>query len=264
LQEYDCRIANNLVRYIKLLSDKGAKVFFRPQPELLPLLSNLEGVTELITTEKDISQFNFHCSLLSLPLAFKTDSTSIPSNIPYLTANDSKKEFWQKRLSTVTGPKVGLVWNGGFRSKQPELWSVNSRRNIPFDQIAKISVLGVNYISLQKGEKAEKEIENLQSDLWPSNNFYNYGKELKDFSDTAALISNLDLIISVDTSTAHLAAAMGKPVWILNRFDNCWRWLAEGDHTSWYPTARLYRQKINGDWDTVLDDVKKDLISFFN
>ena len=251
-------------RYIKLLADKGAKVFFRPQPELLTLLSNLEGVTELIATDKDSSQFDFHCSLMSLPLGFKTDSTTIPRNIPYLTANNSKKEYWQNRLSNIVGPKVGLIWNGGFRSKQPELWSVNNRRNIPFDQIARLNSAGINYFSLQKGEKAENEIENLQSHLWPSNNFYNYSKELKDFSDTAALISCLDLIISVDTSTAHLAAAMGKPVWILNRYDNCWRWLEEGDHTLWYPTARLYRQKISGEWDTVLDDVKKDLISFFN
>jgi ADP-heptose:LPS heptosyltransferase len=88
--------------------------------------------------------------------------------------------------------------------------------------------------------------------------------ELDDFSDTAALISCLDLIISVDTSTAHLAAAMGKPVWILNRHDNCWRWLEDGDHSLWYPTAKLYRQKISGEWDTVLEDVKMDLITFFN
>jgi hypothetical protein len=201
---------------------------------------------------------------MSLPLAFQTDSGSIPSNIPYLTANKTKAEYWQSRLSNVNGPKVGLVWNGGFRSNQPELWSVNNRRNIPFDQISRLNSTGINYFSLQKGGKAENEIKNLQSHLWPSNNFYNYSNELKDFSDTAALISCLDLIISVDTSTAHLAAAMGKPVWILNRHDNCWRWLESGDHSLWYPTARLYRQKISGDWDTVLEDVTKDIITFFN
>ena len=201
---------------------------------------------------------------MSLPLAFNTDSTSIPSNIPYLTANNSKKEYWQDRLSNIAGPKVGLIWSGGYRSKQPELWSVNNRRNISFDQIARLNSAGINYFSLQKGEKAENEIENLQSHIWPSNNFYNYSKELKDFSDTAALISCLDLIISVDTSTAHLAGAMGKPVWILNRYDNCWRWLEDGDRSLWYPTARLYRQKISGEWNTVLEDVKDDLITFFN
>ena len=251
-------------RYIKLLADKGAKVFFRPQPELLTLLSNLEGVTELIASDRDSSQFDFHCSLMSLPLAFQTDSESIPSNIPYLTANKTKAKYWQSLLSNITGPKVGLIWNGGFRSKQPELWSVNNRRNISFDQISKLNSTGINYFSLQKGGKAENEIKNLQSHLWPLNNFYNYSNELNDFSDTAALISCLDLIISVDTSTAHLAAAMGKPVWILNRHDNCWRWLEDGDHSLWYPTARLYRQKISGEWDTVIEDVKKDLITFFN
>lgn len=251
-------------RYIKLLADKNAKVFFRPQPELLALLSNLEGVTELIKTDIDSSKFDFHCSLMSLPLAFNTDFTTIPSDIPYLTANNSKKEYWQDRLSNIASPKVGLIWSGGFRSKQPELWSVNNRRNISFDQIARLNTAGINYFSLQKGGKAESEIENLQSHNWPSNNFYNYSKELKDFSDTAALISCLDLIISVDTSTAHLAGAMGKPVWILNRYDNCWRWLKDGDHSLWYPTARLYRQKISGEWNSVLADVKDDLITFFN
>lgn len=251
-------------RYIKLLSEKGAKVFFRPQPELLSLLSNLDGVAEFITTQTDVSQFDFHCSLMSLPLAFKTDLASIPSNTSYISADKNKKEYWLNRLSTINGPKVGLVWNGGFRSEQPELWGVNNRRNIPFDKICTLNTNGINFFSLQKGEKAERELNNIQPQLWTSANFYNYTTELSDFSDTAALIDNLDLVISVDTSTAHLAAAMGKPTWILNRYDNCWRWLDNGEQSLWYPTVRLYRQRINGEWDVILENVRKDLLTFFN
>lgn len=251
-------------RYIKLLADVGAKVFFRPQPELLTLLANLEGVTEFISTDVDRSQFDFHCSLMSLPHAFKTDLTSIPRNIPYLEANNSKISYWKDRLSNIAGPKVGLIWSGGFRSQQPELWGVNNRRNIPFNQIAEINTPGINFISLQKGDRAEDELVKLRPKFWPTNNFYNFSNDLSDFSDTAALVANLDLVISVDTSTAHLAAAMGKPVWILNRFDNCWRWFSTGNQSPWYPTLRLYRQQISGEWSDVIAMVKKDLVDFLS
>ena len=147
-----------------------------------------------------------------------------------------------------------------MRSDQPQVYSANLRRNISFAQIATLKLPRFDYFSLQKGESAESELARQKEELWPGANFYNFADELNDFSDTAALIENLDLIISVDTSTAHLAGAMGKPVWILNRFDTCWRWLLDREDSPWYPTARLYRQERPGDWEGVLDRVKTDLL----
>ena len=117
----------------------------------------------------------------------------------------------------------------------------------------------VDFYSLQKGNPAEEELSNRQHQVWPESNFFNFADELKDFSDTAGLIQNLDLVISVDTSTAQLVGAMGKPVWILNRFDSCWRWLLERSDSPWYPTAKLYRQADMGNWGPVVEQVKDDL-----
>lgn len=116
-----------------------------------------------------------------------------------------------------------------------------------------------NFYSLQKGEPAESEIRGQELRYWPSGNFFNYTDELHDFSDTAALIDNLDLVISVDTSTAHLAAAMGKPTWILTRYDTCWRWLLERDDSPWYDAVKLYRQGADRDWSSVLARVAGDI-----
>jgi hypothetical protein len=156
--------------------------------------------------------------------------------------------------------RVGLVWNGGFRPDQPEMRAVNERRNISLETIARLQYLSnIQFYSLQKGDPAESELEHSKQTIWPLNNLINYVPELKDFSDTAALIANLDLVISVDTSTAHLAAALGKPTWILNRYDSCWRWLENRSDSPWYRSIRLYRQKTPGDWEGVLDLLEADL-----
>ena len=157
---------------------------------------------------------------------------------------------------------MGIVWSGGFRPDQPELWSVNSRRNIPLQKLAPLKDLDIEFYSLQKGEPAESELKAAASSNWGGPAMHDFAGLLEDFADTAALIENLDLVVSVDTSTAHLAGAMGKPVWMLNRFDTCWRWLLHRCDTPWYPTMRLYRQATPGDWDTVVQRVKADLGAF--
>lgn len=119
---------------------------------------------------------------------------------------------------------------------------------------------GVDFISLQKGDIAEAELKKCLREQWHGPKIADYVHELNDFSDTAALISHLDLVISVDTSSAHLAAALGKPVWLLNRYDTCWRWLLERDDSPWYPTMKIYRQPTMGDWSTVIAQVKADLL----
>src|SRR5262249_34593842 len=132
----------------------------------------------------------------------------------------------------------------------------------PLSVISGLNSTSIDFYSLQKGEPAESEVAQLQHELWPGGNFHNHASLLQDFLDTAALVANLDLVISVDTSTAHLAAAMGKPTWILNRFDTCWRWLLDRDDSPWYPTVRLYRQSKRQQWGEVLDRVAGDLRNF--
>lgn len=246
-------------RYIKLLANRGAKVLFEPQVQLKRLLKNIDGVSQLLEPGQIIPTYDYHCPLMSLPLAFKTNQNSIPNDVPYIFADENKKKYWKEKLAGISGPKVGLVWSGGFRPNNPELWGVNQRRNISFELISQLNMEGIEFFSLQKGEGAEAELKKYKDQLWKSSNLHNFTDELKDFSDTAALIDQMDLVISVDTSTAHLAGAMEKPVWILNRFDGCWRWLSDGDDSEWYPTAKLFRQKKSGEWLDVISLVKNKL-----
>ena len=157
------------------------------------------------------------------------------------------------------------MWSGGFRPNQPECWGVNGRRNIPLEIIAQLQeITGVQFFSLQKGDPAEAELLEKKDHIWPSNNLSIYTSELHTFADTAALIDNLDLVISVDTSTAHVAGALGKPLWLLNRFDSCWRWQIQKDRTDWYPQARIFNQSMPDFWELVIADVKSQLTDLIN
>ncbi len=246
-------------RYIPLLAARGAKVLFEPQIQIHNLLIDLDGVKELLKPGQLTPSYDFHCPLMSLPLAFKTNMHSIPKKIPYLKPQKEKSDYWEKQLSAIKKPKVGLVWSGGFRPNNPELWAVNLRRNIPFELISQLNCNEIEFFSLQKGIEAEADLKIKKEQFWESANFHDFTEKLIDFSDTAALINQLDLVISVDTSTAHLAGAMGKNVWILNRYDACWRWLNKTETSDWYPTAKLFRQKKPGEWCDVINDVKDQL-----
>jgi len=247
-------------RYAKQVADCGARVILEVQRPLLEVLKHLDGVTRLVARGDALPDFDLQCPLLSLPLALGTTLTSIPVRVPYLQADPAKVQFWRAQLGTKRRPRVGLVWSGGFRPQQPEIWSVNSRRNIPLLQLAPLALPDLEFHSLQKGQPAESELADLVAKQWDGPQLIDSTGLLVDFADTAALIANLDLVISVDTSTAHLAGAMGKPVWVLNRFDTCWRWLLDRSDSPWYPTVRLYRQARLGDWDTVVRRVREDLL----
>jgi hypothetical protein len=195
---------------------------------------------------------------MSLPLAFKTELDSIPSPGPYLHADDAKERAWQDRIGARQKLKVGIVWSGGVRPDQPPGWS--EKRNIRLDLFARaLSAVDVDFFSLQKGEPAESELRGREAEFWPRGNLLNFAADIDDFADTAALIANLDLVISVDTSTAHLAAALGKATWILNRLDGDWRWLLDRDDSPWYRSVRLYRQDASRRWEPVLQRVAADL-----
>jgi hypothetical protein len=144
------------------------------------------------------------------------------------------------------------VWAGENRAHVAELRKIDARRSLPFERLAPLlDVPNVRFFSVQKGPSAAQLAASAQRER-----VADYTDELHDFADTAALVANLDLVISVDTSTAHLAGALDTPVWILNRFDSCWRWLLARSDTPWYPRARLFRQPALGDWDSVIDAVR--------
>jgi hypothetical protein len=249
-------------RYAKLVEARGAKVVMSVQEPLRELLKQISPTIEIIGPDDVPTDFDYHCPLLSLPLAFKTTLSNIPAKIPYLKSNVEKSLFWKEKLGEKSKLRVGLVWSGGFRPNQPELWSVNRRRNIPLAKLAALKHPGIEFFSLQKGQPAESELAELIREKWDGPHIFDFTSLLNDFSDTAALIKNLDLLISVDTSTAHLAGALGKHVWILNRFDIDWRWLLDTTDSPWYPTVKLYRQEKAGDWDDVVQRIRMDLICF--
>jgi hypothetical protein len=246
-------------RYVKLVAATGAKVLLEVPAPLVNLFSSLEGVWKLIPEGSSVPEFDYQCPLMSLPHAFRTRLATIPAEIPYLRSDTARALAWQERLGPREKLRVGLVWEGGFRPKNPQLWDINKRRNTSLQLLAALKPVDAEFFSLQKGEPAESDLAHLLERGWDGPPIRNYAPLLSDFAETAALIENLDLVVSVDTSTAHLAAAMGKPVWILNRFDGCWRWLIDRVDSPWYPTVRLYRQQAPGDWDGVIQAVRKDL-----
>ena len=244
-------------RYVPLAKALGARVLLALPSTLMRLFSRFNGVDSLVEFGSALPAFDLHCPLMSLPLAFKTFAAhQIPANIPYLNPPPALVETWAQRLGAKTRPRVGLVWNGGFRPNLPKAWAINERRNMPFANIAQLNRADIDFYSLQKGEQAEKALESERIQHWPGPNFHIFSQDIKDYADTAALVAHLDLVIAVDTSVVHLAGAMGKPVWLLNRFDSCWRWLLEREDSVWYPSLRIFRQPKLGDWESVITEVQ--------
>jgi hypothetical protein len=248
------------IRFAPQLTQLGAKVFLRVDRQLHEIFHEISGVEGVFHTEKELPSLDFQCPMMSLPLAFKTTLSTIPS-APNFSISDVKKQYWNDKLGLKNKPRVGLVWSGGVSTDDSEVWEeLNKRRNLPLEQLKKLKDIDVEFISLQKGEPAESEFRQAVADGWDGPFIHDHVNELKDFSDTAALVMNLDLVIAVDTSTAHLAATFGKPVWLLNRYDTCWRWLLEREDSPWYPSIKIYRQPSWGDWDSVMQRVRSDLI----
>jgi len=247
-------------RYAKMLKGMGATVKMQVQQPLLSLMSRLPGVDRLVASVAESGiHYDYHTPMMTLPMALKTTQATVPYADGYLTADPDVSAMWQDKLGTKTRPRVGIVWSGGLRPGQPELWMINARRNTQLHRFDIFNDLDVDFYSLQKGDPGEQELELLCANGWVGPNIINYASELNDFTQTAGLIDNLDLVITVDTSTAHLSAAMGKPTWVLNRFDTCWRWGTIGNTTPWYSNMRLYRQEIFGNWEAVFKNLYTDL-----
>ncbi|WP_413196736.1 tetratricopeptide repeat protein [Pararobbsia alpina] len=244
-------------RYASRVAALGAKVVLEVPTELVRVCAQLKGVDVLVEEGQPLPDFDVHCPLLSLPLALKTTLDTIPADVPYLFADAQRSAQWRERIAPIAGDhlRVGLVWAGGHRPHVPELRKNDARRSMSLDRLRGLfAIEGVQYFSLQKGSPAQ-QLDALRADPSIGDRIVDLTQDIHDFADTADFVDNLDLVISVDTSTAHLAGAMGKPVWILNRFDTCWRWLLERADSPWYPSARLFRQPKLGDWDPVLSDV---------
>jgi Flp pilus assembly protein TadD len=232
-------------RYIPQIAARARRTIFLVQPTLVRMLSRLPGGVEVITAGGQPPSFDLWCKLMSLPHFVGTTLETIPATTPYLTADPADIARWRERLAGLAGLRVGLCWAGGDFKGQID-W--DRRRSMALDRLAPLGgISGVQFISLQKGSPA------VQAACPPAGmELYDFTEEIHDFADTAALIENLDLVISVDTAVLHLAGALGKPVWLLNRFDTCWRWLQDRDDSPWYPTLRQFRQPAPGDWHTVI------------
>jgi tetratricopeptide (TPR) repeat protein len=202
--------------------------------------------------------FDLHCPLMSLPLAFGTTLDTIPAAAAYLRADPALAARWRERFAAERRPRVGLVWAGGVRPGIPEAIATDRRRSLALAQLAPLAeIAGIAWCSLQKGAPAA------QARQPPAGMaLVDPMDAVEDFADTAALVAALDLVISVDTSVAHLAAGLGKPVWLLSRFDGCWRWLLERDDSPWYPGLRLYRQRVPGDWEPTIARLRHDLAAW--
>jgi tetratricopeptide (TPR) repeat protein len=236
-------------RYAKLVKSLGARVIMETPKELLAFLSVLDGVDELIEEGKELPAFDYHCPLSSLPLAFKTELNNIPNSKAYLYVLPQKREEWAQRLGTKGKPRVGLVWSGNTEHKN------DHNRSMMLKQLLPYLPDGYDYVSLQK------EVREVDKEVLESSGIEHYEDELKDFTDTAALCESMDLVISVDTSVAHMAAAMGKTTWVLLPFAPDWRWLLDREDSPWYESIKLYRQDESREWLPVLKRVRQDLSS---
>jgi Flp pilus assembly protein TadD len=242
------------VRFLPLVLARFSQVGFVCPPALRRLYehsfgSRWPGLVMLDTLPEDFGAWDAHCPLLSLPMALGIRLDNLPAERAYLRADEQLAAGWRARLAALSGParpSVGIVWAGGNTG-----WSADGARSLAPAQIAPLlSVPQVRWVSLQKADDPAK-----LADACGNAQLVDWMDEVKNFADTAALIDALDLVISVDTSVAHLAAAMGKPVWLLNRFAGCWRWLRGRDDSPWYPSLRLFTQATRGDWADVLGRV---------
>jgi tetratricopeptide (TPR) repeat protein len=236
------------IRYVPLLAERGARVVLRLPPALLEIMRSLEGAAHIVPDSEPPPPHDCYCPVMSLPLAFATTLATIPASIPYLRADPARVARWERRLGAKARPRVGLVWAG--RHRPP----INYARDLPLAALQPLMDLGAEFISLQH-EMASADSITLAS--MPA--ILRHGESLTDFADTAALLANLDLLISVDTAVVHLAGALGKPVWVMNRYAPCWRWLRGRDDSPWYPTVRLFKQATFGNWAGVVEQVRQAL-----
>jgi tetratricopeptide (TPR) repeat protein len=234
--------ALHMARYATLLADLGATVIMEVPAVLTRIIADVPGVSGVIAAGDAVPQFDEHCPLLSLPLALGTRSESIPRPASYLRADPRRIAEWQRRLGPHRAMRVGLAWSGS---------PVPANRTIALAELRRGLTPAVEFVSLQKHVDASDQAALEASDL------RHFGDDIGDFAETAALVSCMDLVITVDTAMAHLAGGLGKSVWVLLPFIPDWRWRVHGSDSPWYPSARLFRQSALGDWRDPIGEVNR-------
>ncbi len=234
-------------RYLPMLRDRGATVFFRIASGVAGLIAdNMPGIE--VSSGGTMPSYDFHCPLLSLPHRFGTSLTSIPHMLGYLRPRQETIARWASRMGTGPELKVGLAWTGNPKHINNTNRSITAEAMLPL-----LSIDGIRFFSVQVGARAQelpKRSKGAVVDLSPA---------LTDFSETAGAVAHLDLVVTVDTSVGHLAAAMGKPVWVMVSWVPDWRWMLQREDNPWYPTMRIFRQRSLGDWSGVVERVVSEL-----
>ena len=241
-------------RYATRVAQLGARVILEVQPPLLPLLGSLDGVCHLIESgARPPADIDYHCPLMSLPLALGSPPDVVPAARRYLHSDPGRVTEWEGRLAGVTGPRIGLAWCGN------PIHANDRNRSIPLARLMAPLPRNLSCVSLHKDDgTASFAAGHTHPRVWQ------LAGATTDFADAAALCDSVDLVISIDTSLAHLSAALGRETWLLLPFSADWRWLLERDDSPWYPTVKLYRQPKPGDWDSVLQRVAADLSRRFS
>jgi tetratricopeptide (TPR) repeat protein len=234
-------------RYAELVAKLGPRVVLEVPRPLVTLLTNLPGAAEVVAFGDLLPAFDVQCPLMSLPLAFGTELKTIPSASGYLKSDPSKVAAWRERLGLKQRPRVGLSWSGN------RAFGTNRKRHFALSRFVPFLPEDFDYFCVQTDIPASDHETLEKSKIFRSDT------DLRDFSDTAALCECMDLLISVDTSVAHLAAALGKPTWIMLAFAADWRWLTDRDDSPWYASARLFRQKTDGAWEDVFERVAAEM-----
>ena len=231
-------------RYLPLIEERGIKVVFEAPASLSTLLSTLQCDMDLVKKGDVLPHFDAYCPLMSLPYSFGTTIETIPEKNPYLSSDPVKVKAWKAKLGPPDNFRVGIAWSGTAGSGKL------ATRGLPLDTLTPIIRPSIQYHSLQLVyEEADKDTLKRCPDI------QQHQENLTDFAETAALIECLDLVVTIDTSVAHVAGALGKPVWVLLAFDADYRWMLERMDSPWYPSARLFRQPTPGDWKSVVASV---------
>ena len=234
------------VRYVPTLANQGARVLIETHKPLTRLLGKVEGVQQVITRGRGSVAADFQVPIMSLPHRFNTTLDQIPANVPYLPVSaDSVID-----VDTVAKTTIGIAWAGRSTHKNDANRSLEAALLKPL-----LDMPDITWVSLQIDDRQN------EANLWAKEYIRNIGDQIQDFADTATAIADMDLVISVDTAVAHLAGALGMPVWVLLPFAPDWRWLLDRDDSPWYPTMKLFRQETPGDWEGVINRVLKALPS---
>jgi tetratricopeptide (TPR) repeat protein len=235
-------------RYVPMVAALSGDVVLEVQPPLLDLFAGLPGAARVVAAGTALPPFDLQCPLLSLPLAFGTELATVPAPGAYLIAPPARVATWSVHMPPAPGPRVALCWSGSLQHKSDRHRSVAAEKLAPI-----LSVPGVQLVSVQK------DVRDSDRAFLAATSMLNFGQHMRDFADTAAILAMCDLVITVDTSIAHLAGALGRPTWVLLQHAPDFRWLMRREDSPWYPSVRLFRQAGLGDWDGVISRVTREL-----